>query len=61
MSNELRDQWANLGIAFAVDSRIKHADPEAALVQSLTQFRDDRKLLRLVATWLNEFGHLVHV
>ncbi len=61
MSNELRDQWANLGIAFAADSRAKHADPEATLVRSLSQFHEDRKLLRLVVTWLNEFGHLVHV
>ena len=61
MNNELRDQWANLGIAFAAGSRIRHADPETTLLRTLSQFHEDRKLLRLVFTWLNEFGHLIHV
>jgi hypothetical protein len=57
----IRDQWTNLGIAFAVKSKIKNADPEATLILSLKEFHEDRKLLKLVISWLDEFGDLVHV
>lgn len=57
----LRDQWTSLGIAFAAKPKIKNADPEATLILSLKEFYEDRKILKIVISWLDEFGDLVHV
>ena len=56
----LRDQWANLGVAFVAKSKIKNVDPELTLLASLKYFHDDRKLLKLTVSWLGDFGDLVH-
>ena len=59
-NDSLRDKWANLGIAFVAQSKIKNADPELTLLESLKYLHEDRKLLKLIITWLNEFGDLLH-
>src|SRR5581483_10403272 len=43
------------------ESDTRNADPEATLLQTLKDFKDRRKMLRLVLAWLAEFGDLVHV
>lgn len=60
-SDDIRDRWENLGIAFAHQSKIHNADPEKTIVESLKEFQDDRKMLALILAWLIEFGDLVHV
>ncbi len=61
-TDDIRDRWENLGIAFAINSsKASDADPEATLVESLKEFQNDRKLLALILAWLKEFGDLVHV
>lgn len=58
----LRDSWESLGIAFVVNaSGTRHADPERTLLQTLREFEDQRKMLRLVLAWLRSYGALVHV
>lgn len=58
----IRDAWESLGIAFAANaSGVRHADPERALLDTLKEFHQDRKMLKLVLAWLNSYGSLVHV
>ncbi|MCC7441964.1 MAG: hypothetical protein IT285_10035, partial [Bdellovibrionales bacterium] len=58
----LRDAWESLGVAFAENqSGVRDADPERILILSLPEFREDRKLLKLVMAWLIEYGDLLHV
>ncbi len=55
-------KWSSLGIAFAVDAKSSiHADPEKTLISSLVTCNYDRKLLRLILTWFQEYSDLVHV
>lgn len=61
-TDELRDRWENLGIAFSVHNMpLINVDPEMTLVSSFKEFYDDRKLVGLILSWLQEFGDLVHV
>jgi hypothetical protein len=61
-SDQIRDAWENLGIAFAInESQVKNADPECTLLASLKELQEDRKLLKLILAWLAVYGDLVHV
>lgn len=54
--------WEALGIAFDVELPVAaFVDPEAALLATAYHAGRDRKLLVLVAAWLDEFSDLVHV
>lgn len=58
----LRDAWESLGIAFVGnESGNQHADPERTILDSLKDFQEDRKMLKLVLAWLQNYGALVHV
>lgn len=59
--DELVALWAQLGIAFAVSRPSAAIDPERLLLASLPHMAQDRKLLRLVTTWLGDFGELIHL
>lgn len=37
------------------------ADPEKTLLECLTLFQDDRKLLALILTWIESYGDLIHI
>jgi hypothetical protein len=60
--DQLRDSWESLGIAFAINqSGIKHADPELTLIQTIQEFKEHRKMLKLTLAWLKDYGELLHV
>lgn len=58
--NKLMAHWNTLGIAFKEKFHLP-ADPEITLLKSLSFLQEERKFLSLILTWLNEYGHLVHV
>lgn len=63
MSNDqLRDEWASLGIAFNSKTNFI-SDPETALITFLEsrEFPEDRKMISLILAWLKEHSNLVHI
>lgn len=61
-SDQVRDQWASLGVAFNAKTEMV-ADPETALIAFLQsrEFPEDRKMISLILAWLKEHSNLVHI
>lgn len=61
-TDQLRDSWASLGVAFYASSD-SFASPEEALIQLVQsgEFPEDKKILTLALTWLKEHSKLVHI
>jgi len=61
-SDVLRDQWASLGVAFAVSAEIQ-CDPETALIEFVksSEFPEDKKMMGIVLAWLKEYSTFVHL
>lgn len=57
---ELNAKLASLGIAILSEAG-DPADPERTLLECLSLFQDDRKLLALILIWLKEYGDLLHL
>lgn len=58
--SKLINRWASLGIAFSARASAP-ADPEATIIETLSQMKEDRKFLGLLLGWLREYGDLVHI
>lgn len=61
MVNDIYQKWAKLGIAFSTKEFDGNPDPEKLLLDSAAFFIDDRKLLKLVLTWIKVYGDLIHM
>jgi hypothetical protein len=61
-TDDLRDTWASLGIAFHQSTQ-KKSDPESALISLIqsNEFPDDKKMMGLALLWLTHYSKLVHV
>lgn len=57
---ELNAKLASLGIAVLSEPG-EPADPERTILDCLSLFQDDRKLLALILAWLLEYGALLHL
>ncbi len=58
--NDLNAKLSSLGIAL-LSEKAYCADPERTLIEALSYFGEDRKLLSLIIGWILEFSDLIHV
>ncbi len=56
-----RDTLLSLGFAVEGNRKTQSADPEAAILELLPSFFEDRKLFRLLLAWLQLASELVHI
>jgi hypothetical protein len=61
-SDQLRDAWGSLGIAFNSQNHLQ-VDPETALIALVQsqEFPDDKKIMSLALLWLRSYSKLVHI
>jgi hypothetical protein len=59
----LVDELAALGIAFVTDENTLalEPDPEKTFLKSISEWNDQRKTLKLLLAWMEEYGDLFHV
>jgi hypothetical protein len=61
-SDRIRNELSSIGIAFyEPETPIVDADPEKAFLNSISEWQSDRKILKLLISWMDEFGDLFHI
>jgi hypothetical protein len=57
----LSSELASLGIAFAQERHELEADPERTFVRSISEWKSERKTLKLLLAWTDRMGDLLHI
>lgn len=56
-----KSDFVSLGFAYHGEASRVAPDPEKMIIEVMKLFREDQKLFRILLSWLDRFGDLVHV
>jgi hypothetical protein len=58
---EIKSDLISLGLAYYGEPSPQPPDPEKLIIETICLFREDQKLYRMLLSWLDSYGDLVHV